>query len=360
MRILLSVVVASICAVVGAAVAVPPLGTPRPTPEHTDWPHYRPRDNCLLRESTLERFTHATFYSWHPARNATNPRQWEKKQWAQMGQESVISDLVRWHNVTGRSSMLEIQGFLFEPIPPNKSHISPHTGRPIHGFQVRADWVASWDEVVAQLRAERLVERGVITGFMLGDEMVWNNITWDQLNDTSAYVKATVPEAYIMYTEGSAPLWGHYNVNRYRVAYPHVPKAIDYFSFDDYANMYRHYRPAGHLVYDDAWHQYHAYIYDRKLLLPHQSVWVIPPAYGDLCPQVGHVPVGTPACDDFLLNQTYAFLDWIDRDAHVTGSDAYHGGLFDDGMLRQPKTLACWKQLSAQLIAYQNSSKTSL
>ena len=48
---------------------------------------------------------------------------------------------------------------------------------------------------------------------MLGDEIVWNNVSWADLNATAALVKADCPEPWLFYNEGGAPLWGNYNIN---------------------------------------------------------------------------------------------------------------------------------------------------
>ena len=42
-------------------------------------------------------------------------------------------------------------------------------------------------------------------------EIVWSNISWVDLNATATAVKSALPEAFVWYNEGGAPLWGNYN-----------------------------------------------------------------------------------------------------------------------------------------------------
>ena len=105
----------------------------------------------------------------------------------------------------------------------------------------------------------------MIIGFMLGDEIVWNGISWQDLNNTALLVKSTFPEPFLClyssqrvslcchssysyriktgarwiryYNEGGAPLWGNYNVNHKKTEYPHIPNAVDFVSTDDYGTI---------------------------------------------------------------------------------------------------------------------------
>ena len=67
----------------------------------------------------------------------------------------------------------------------------------------------------------------------MGDELVWNNVSWADLNATASMVKNDCPEPWIFYNEGGAPLWGNYNVNHVITEYPKIPYDVDYVSTDD-------------------------------------------------------------------------------------------------------------------------------
>ena len=82
-----------------------------------------------------------------------------------------------------------------------------------------------------------LIETKVLIGFMLGDELVWNNISWINLNTTANQVKKDCPDAFLFYNEGGAPLWGSYNVNHMHTEYPKIPPAVDFVATDDYATL---------------------------------------------------------------------------------------------------------------------------
>ena len=296
-----------------------------------DYRPYPPRTNCLVSNDTLERFRHITFYSWHTRTG----------NWSQIGQASDYQELIEFHTMTGRSSMLEAQSIFFKPIPANAGK-GPN-GHPLRGLTIREDWKEKWMAVVNTLTNAsvngkgNLIQMGIIKGFMLGDELMWNNITWPQLNETANAIKASFPQTYTMYTEGGAALYAQRNINGYHQHYPHVPMAIDFMSSDDYGTMYKYKNPQ--------WF-YDSFVYPF-VKAKHQSVWVIPPSF-----KVGKHQRGNLTSDEWCLNQTYGYLDWIEQDQCITGSDAFY---FDiaGGLLELPKTLECWQQVSAQMIQYQ-------
>eukprot|EP00656_Telonema_subtile_P019946 TRINITY_DN21139_c0_g1_i1.p1 TRINITY_DN21139_c0_g1~~TRINITY_DN21139_c0_g1_i1.p1 ORF type:complete len:271 (+),score=51.57 TRINITY_DN21139_c0_g1_i1:181-993(+) len=178
----------------------------------------------------------------------------------------ATSELEAYNNLTHRPSMLEIQTTFFQDM----ADVHPT----LKGLTLRPDAMHRW-ETLAQSVAP-LVDRGVISGFFLGDELIWNNITWDQLNATAAAVKNSFPSCFLWYNEGGAPLYALKNKNHFRVQYPYVPEAVDFVSVDDYNNMT--------LLKGPVWF-YNKFLF-RKLL-PHQAVcqWVVPPTLNiSACP----------------------------------------------------------------------------
>jgi hypothetical protein len=198
---------------------------------------------------------------------------------------------------------------------------------------------------------------------MLGDEIVWNGVSWSDLNQTALLVKSTFPDVWLYYNEGGAPLWGNYNVNHQKTEYPHIPDAVDFVSTDDYgtintgglnasaikklANAPNQYllqarsqlqkitksfvRIRPHIYVNLSLSRYKRFIYPR--LLKHQKVFVVPQAYAGAisgyCPAVQSFKSPTPAdlaaMDDCLLNQTigaengrHLFAPFIYKNEHFT------------------------------------------
>lgn len=146
--------------------------------------------NCTLAETAFPRFQWLTFYAWH----ASNGN------WTNMGQSSSLTELAEFHAATGRPSIVEISDVFFQSM----NDVNPQ----LKGLSWRADALERWNSMVPQIQV--LVSSGAVMGFNLGDELVWNNVTWHQLNLSSAVVKESFPELWIFYNEGGAPLWGSY------------------------------------------------------------------------------------------------------------------------------------------------------
>ena len=272
--------------------------------------------NCTLKNhSALSRFQFETFYSWHTAVG----------NWTNVGQASDWQELVTYYNLTGRGSIFELYTVFWESMKVKHPHLQ--------GLTIRSDWRARWNHTANLI--SKFVEQGVIIGFMLGDELVWNNITWDQLNETSALVKATFPNCFVFYNEGGAPLYGDHNVNHYKIHYPFVPFAVDYVSTDDYDSMY---------IHKNARWFYESFLYP-KIKFAHQRAWVVPPVYAKY-------PSNITESDDYAYLEAIAYFDWIDHDDRLHGLDGFYlNG--PHSLLTLPKTLKCYQTLAAQMIAHE-------
>ena len=180
---------------------------------------------CKLAESALPRFKYLTTYGWHE----------QLAPWTNVGQSQSLEQIVAFYNETKGAGILEVSGVFFEEIVNATVPTGSHKGKKMRGQHMRPDWEASWAKLVPQLKP--LIEKKVLAGFMLGDELVWNNISWVELNTTANQVKKDCPEAILFYNEGGAPLWGNYNVNHLRTEYPRIPPAVDFVSTDDYGTL---------------------------------------------------------------------------------------------------------------------------
>ena len=172
---------------------------------------------CRLAKSTLTRFKYETFYGWHPSNgNFTN-----------VGQSPEPKGLEEFYNATGKPGIMELESVFFTAAV-----------KPLRGMVMKPGGAADWKALIPTIKP--LVDKKIIIGFMLGDEIVWNGVSWTDLNATALLVKSSFPSAFLYYNEGGAPLWGNYNVNHQKLpppGYPHIPDAVDFVSTDDYGQM---------------------------------------------------------------------------------------------------------------------------
>lgn len=202
----------------------------------------------------------------------------------------------------------------------------------LQGFTLRPDYMEAWSALLPALT--EMVANGSVTAFFLGDELVWNNVTWDQLDALSTLVKTAFPTTYVYYNEGFGPLAEHLNINGYHITYPWVPAALDAISMDDYRSVAR------------AQQVYELYIYPR---LNHtgQQVWLVPQTYGDPQP-----PSNITALDAAILADAEGYMAWTLNDTRIAGWNAFHlptYGPGDYGLENLTQSLAWYTALGAEL-----------
>ena len=180
---------------------------------------------CKLAAAALPRFKYLTTYGWHE----------KQAPWTNVAQSQSLEQIAAFYNETKNPGILEISGFFFEAMSNATVPTGPHAGQKMRGQKLMSDWEAQWAKLVPQLKP--LIEKKILVGFMLGDELVWNNISWVDLNTTANRIKKDCPEVFLFYNEGGAPLWGNYNVNHLRTEYPKIPPAVDFVSTDDYGTL---------------------------------------------------------------------------------------------------------------------------
>ena len=115
-------------------------------------PTLAPRDGLLLMAAGVRSFKYETMYGWHASMaNFTN-----------VAQSSSLHEILQFHNDTGRPGILELQGVFFAAAP-----------KPMRGQVVKPSGLADFTAMLPTLRP--LIQQKIIIGFMLGDEIVWNN-----------------------------------------------------------------------------------------------------------------------------------------------------------------------------------------
>jgi hypothetical protein len=276
--------------------------------------------NCTLPASVVAsaRFRYLTFYAWH----------FSIGNWTTLGESQSIQELAAFHIATGRGGMLELQQVFFEPM----SNIDPT----LRGLALRADSEERWKALVPAI--VEAVQQGIVIGLFLGDELVWNNITWDVLNRTAAMVKGTFPQCFLYYNEGGAPLYALRNINGFRTPYPSVPESFDFVSSDDYGNMWTTKNPR--------WF-YESFLYPKMHAA--QRAFVVPPVYAWV-----NATHGVPWWDEQELRQAQGYLEWIATDSRLAGINGFHMSSYppsDLGLISLPNTLLCYQTLAAQINA---------
>ena len=284
--------------------------------------------NCTLPAAALHRFKYETFYAWHLADGGN---------WTNVGQSLSLELLQEFHAATGRPSLLEVQSLFFRPMH--------DVNASLQGLTIRPDWQEAWANFSTSHVAP-MVARGVVTGFMLGDELVWNNITWEQLNATAAAVKASFPDCFVFYNEGGAPLYASRNINHFHAPYPHVPAAVDFVSVDDYQPM--------SIRKNTEWF-YRSFLYPK--MLPHHRAWMVPPVFAWI-----NATCDLACWDTLAVTEAAAYLEWAGRDERIVGLDGFHYASYpphDLGLVSMPRTLACYQALARQLIAVHHRIEAS-
>jgi hypothetical protein len=227
------------------------------------------------------------FYSANLAVNAP---------YSNLFQADSVADAWAAHAV-GQTSLLLTYDIFFTTVP----------GRMV----LRPDWQARWAAQVTQVTP--LLHSGVISGFNLGDELVWNCLDPTNLTIVANAVRASFPTAIVWYNEATPPLasnvdsCGHKNINYT------IPEALDVFSTD----IYHTDGAVAGWVESHVKTFYETYIFPR--LGASQSVMLVPGSFGS---DVNHYPNGTYVCDRQCYDQMCAldandFYTWAEQDERI-------------------------------------------
>lgn len=79
--------------------------------------------------------------------------------------------------VVAQQAVLELQGVFFAPNPN-----ATYNGKKMRGNMLRPDAASRWAALLPEIQP--LIAKKILIGFMLGDEIVWNNVSWVDLNAT--------------------------------------------------------------------------------------------------------------------------------------------------------------------------------
>jgi hypothetical protein len=100
-------------------------------------------------------FKYETMYGWHIYSGNFTPQ----------SQSGSVVEIETFYNITGRPGILELQSVFF-----TKMNATGANGKPLRGQMLKPTATADWEALLPILLP--LIERKVIVGFMLGDEIV--------------------------------------------------------------------------------------------------------------------------------------------------------------------------------------------
>lgn len=264
-----------------------------------------------------------TGYGWHAAPGDAGI-------WTSLCSSSSLKEIREAAEQFSLPCMYEAADVFFQPMSVVNASLK--------GMSLRADAAARWANVSEQLTP--FVSNATVVGIMLGDELVWNNITWDELVFVSNIVRASYPRAtegsypFIYYNEGYVLVSGR-NMNGFKSPYPYLPTAIDIWSLDDYLSQAR------------AQYLYMHELYPRMNTTT-QRVMTVPLTSGN--------PT-SPTCnltclDAYVLNETIAYWSWAQSDPLVVGINMFHLSTYgptDVGVVSLPQSLALYQSIGWQM-----------
>ena len=273
-------------------------------------------------------------------------------------QADTISE-AQYAKSVGQKSLLLVYDAFFTSVP--------------NRMILRPDWSSSWTALAAE--ALPLVTSGVVLGFNLGDELVWNCLDPSNLTIAANAVRASFPRSsgtILWYNEATPPLQsnidscGHTDLNY------SIPSALDLFSTD----IYHVDGPVTGWVEANVKSFYEKLIYPR--LGPMQKVMLVPGSFGST---VNHYPNGTYVCDQHCYDQMCAldandFYSWALSDPLVVaimpwnwaGCPSCNGSRWTPphtccmdelGTDVQPLSIAAWSAIGQKIIASGGKTPTS-
>jgi hypothetical protein len=174
---------------------------------------------------------------------------------------------------------------------------------------LRSDYLAQWKEIAAQ--ASPMIDDGSLFGFMMGDELLFNGLSYDSLNVSINLVKSTFPSAVVYYNE-AYPIFTTTNYE-----FPSVPPMLDLFSVDIY--------PCDGFTFETTYALYVDKIY--PLLHANQKVMYVSPGYSTTLNNVQYC--GNPVCENAFVAWNQQSFNWALTDGHFAGLFPWHWDQFN-------------------------------
>ena len=241
-------------------------------------------------------------------------------------------------------------------------------GKP--GLRLIHNWKELWHTETPKYRA--LLNNGTISGFFLGDELMWNGFQYHQLVEWSNLIRATFPNAWIWENEAvpsyNCPISVSLNTTRTCsgpgapccdlqariVSAPVIPPAISSQSID----LYR-WDSGSPSAFELVKGYYKTHLVPR--LSSNQSLFLVPGSAAST-----HNPICNLTCyEDLVSTQAWDFYNWAqEADSRITGMVPWNWNncsgcvKFHDeiGTIAMPKARKAWKEIGEKILKANNKT----
>jgi len=250
--------------------------------------------------------------------------------WTNMGFTRVASQVTQGYPL-GFKSMF-IVDFLFFAQDPSSQHLVL-----VPNFQ--ANWDAAWSGYL-----QNLAQNYGLIGVFIGDELLWQGLSVDNLSVAAATVRATWPNATIYWNEQWKTVVEGTNIFGERVDMPQIPEWFDWVSMDYYT------------LSEEAWTRppkmYRESLYPK--MTPNQSALVVPGSYGSNV----NPKYSLQQYEDLMFQNAWGYYQWTLTDPRIIGMNPWYFGPPGCGMpgyevstYEMPIVLSMWQKIGNAIVA---------
>jgi len=244
--------------------------------------------------------------------------------------ESNTTMFPSWH-AGGLNILFNVEWYFFDGSGPGGA------------LALRADYQQWW--ATASQLATPLLANGTIFGFFLGDELIWNNLPYNDLVFASKTIKAAFPNATLYYNEAYPVFTQNINSQGHPANYTAVPASFDWVSIDFY--------PVEG-TFQTAQNIYRTLLYPKMTAT--QMVLFVPPAYGTVTNPTQYC--GNPDCATAMITWAQESLAWAQTDNRFVGLTPWHWHSypanevqgFEIGARDMPTVAQTWRSIGKQII----------
>jgi hypothetical protein len=253
----------------------------------------------------------------------------------------------------GMTSLFRTQLYLVQH--GNWSSSAPARAR---GHRLFPDWRLRWQRLADQLQP--WVANGTVSGFHIGDELVWGGLPYADL-DTMASVIAGTPwggsarrDLIVYSNEAAGPIVRNQNCFHLPANYDRVPPAITWISFDFY-------NPPGGYVKNE----YETFLYPK--MSPRQKAILVPDASGSAHRRPGANGSRSGWAVPDMIARAHEYFAWAaaDQSGRVIGLNPWHwktvnyttGDFWELGVASIPALRHTWADIGARIRANRDTSR---
>ena len=230
-----------------------------------------------------------------------------------------------------------------------KSNIScMHYNETVYPLTLRDNYMDLWNDKLPLLTELFYVNKSVF-GFFLGDEIMWNGISPQQITIAARTIKQNFSSAIIYRNAATTPVeTGRYCCTKY-FDFTHISPYLDWFSIDMY-----HFNGPNESFVDSVKQFYEKYVF-TKMNLTYQYGLTVPGSFGsdqnNECNETRY--------DEMCSVDAKNFYEWGLNDDRIIGINPWHWGFcpscvghFEDEIGTQNLTLTqqAWKEYGKDII----------